>query len=231
MTAGNCWRRRTDARGTDRSAGTIDEPTCGISRSHRHQRRGSSSASTASPTARDRQGDRPHHAAIPRLHRGGAVLRARHRGPDGLDCSPRGDAPGFVRVARREDAADSRPARQQPHRHVCATSCATRASRCCSSFPAAARPSASTAAPRSRPIRRWRKASSSTARAPRAVIVVAVERVYLSSAPRRSCARSCGMPSRHVDRKSLPSTGTILAELTDGELGGEAHDRDAHRRG
>ena len=33
------------------------------------------------------------------------------------DASPKGDAPGFVRVDRRRDAADPRPARQQPGRH------------------------------------------------------------------------------------------------------------------
>jgi hypothetical protein len=36
--------------------------------------------------------------------------------------------------------------------------------------------------------------------------------------------------SRHVERKSLPSAGTILADLTDGKLGGEAHDRAAPER-
>jgi hypothetical protein len=36
--------------------------------------------------------------------------------------------------------------------------------------------------------------------------------------------------SRHIDRKSLPSNGTILAELTEGSLGGEAHDRAAPER-
>ena len=37
-------------------------------------------------------------------------------GPEGLDCSPRGDPPGFVRVQRPQDGADPRPPRQQPHR-------------------------------------------------------------------------------------------------------------------
>ena len=37
-------------------------------------------------------------------------------GPDGLDCSPRGDPKGFVRVARREDRSCAGPPRQQPHR-------------------------------------------------------------------------------------------------------------------
>ena len=47
----------------------------------------------------DHQGDRPHQRALPRADRGGAVLRAGDlAGRTGMDCSPRGDAPGFVRV-------------------------------------------------------------------------------------------------------------------------------------
>ena len=33
-------------------------------------------------------------------------------GPEGLDCSPRGDPPGFVRVVDEHTLAHSRPARQ-----------------------------------------------------------------------------------------------------------------------
>ena len=52
-------------------------------------------------------------------------------GPEGLDCSPRGDAPGFVRVPTRRRC--SIPDRRGNNRiDSCATSCATRASRCCS---------------------------------------------------------------------------------------------------
>jgi hypothetical protein len=39
-----------------------------------------------------------------------------------------------------------------------------------------------------------------------------------------------GDASRQIDRKSLPSAGTILADLTHGTLGGEAHDRAAPDR-
>jgi uncharacterized protein len=33
-----------------------------------------------------------------------------------------------------------------------------------------------------------------------------------------------------IDRKSLPSTGAIIAELSKGKLGGEAYDREAPER-
>src|SRR6516162_2432583 len=37
-------------------------------------------------------------------------------GPGGLDCSPRGDAPGFVRVKDEKTLLIPEPPRQQPHR-------------------------------------------------------------------------------------------------------------------
>jgi PPOX class probable FMN-dependent enzyme len=64
---------------------------------------------------------------------------------------------------------------------------------------------------------------------PRAVIVVTVDRVYFQCA--KAIVRSkLWDASRHIERKSLPSAGTILADLTDGKLGGEAHDRAAPER-
>ena len=61
------------------------------------------------------------------------------------------------------------------------------------------------------------------------MIVVSVERIFYQCT--KAIVRSkLWDPSRHVDRKSLPSTGTILAELTDGKIGGAAHDRAAPER-
>src|SRR5262249_24679876 len=58
-------------------------------------------------------------------------------------------------------------------------------------------------------------------KAPRAVLVVSVDRIFYQCA--KAIVRSkLWDASRHVDRESLPSNGTILAELTDGKLGGEA---------
>src|SRR6516225_965782 len=66
-------------------------------------------------------------------------------------------------------------------------------------------------------------------KAPRAVLVVSVDRIFYQCS--KAIVRSkLWDPSRHIDRKSLPSNGTILAELTDGKLGGEAHDRAAPAR-
>ena len=117
-------------------------------------------------------------AAIPRLHRGGAVLRARERRPGGRRLLAARRCAGLRARHRREHADDPRPARQQPHRLVCATSCATRACRCCFSFRASARRSASSAAPASRPTRRCCESFVFAGKTPRAVIIVDVERVY-----------------------------------------------------
>ena len=62
-------------------------------------------------------------------------------GPDGLDCSPKGDAPGFVRILdERTLAIPDRPGNNRLDGFR--TSSSIRASRCCSSFPASARPCA-----------------------------------------------------------------------------------------
>jgi len=59
---------------------------------------------------------------------------------------------------------------------------------------------------------------------PRAVIVVAVERVYFQCS--KAIIRSkLWDAARHVDRKSLPSNGTILAAITNGKEGGEEYDK------
>ena len=61
-------------------------------------------------------------------------------------------------------------------------------------------------------------------KAPRSVIVVAVDTVFYQCA--KAMVRSkLWDAARHVERKSLPSAGTILADLTKGELGGPEHDR------
>ena len=64
---------------------------------------------------------------------------------------------------------------------------------------------------------------------PRCVLVVAVERVYYQCA--KAIVRSrLWDPATQVDRKSLPSSGTILAGITGGRIGGPEHDRGAPER-
>ena len=125
-------------------------------------------------------------------------------GPEGLDCSPRGDPPGFVRVRDEQYAADPRPAAATTASTACATWCAIRASRSCSSSPAWARPCASSAARRSRPIRNFARTFALHGKTPRCVLVVTVERAYYQCT--KAIIRSkLWDPATQVERGSLPT--------------------------
>jgi PPOX class probable FMN-dependent enzyme len=144
-------------------------------------------------------------------------------GPDGLDCSPRGDAPGFVRAADEKTLLI--PDRRGNNR--------LDSLRNIVSDPRVALlfliPGIGET------IRVIGRASISTdpaltetfivsGKAPRSVIVVAVERVFYQCA--KAIVRSkLWDPARHVDRNSLPSAGTILGEISGGKIGGPEHDR------
>jgi hypothetical protein len=64
---------------------------------------------------------------------------------------------------------------------------------------------------------------------PRSVIVVAVESVYFQC-PKALVRSELWNPEKHVSRRSLPSTGTIIADITAGKLGGEQYDREYPER-
>jgi uncharacterized protein len=144
-------------------------------------------------------------------------------GPEGVDCTPRGDEPGFVRVAdektllipdrRGNNRVDSLrnivrdprvsllflvPGVGETFRVIGRATISTDPA-LCASFVFAGK-------------------------TPRSVIVVAVERVYFQCS--KAILRSkLWDASRHVDRASLPSNGTILAAITKGEMGGEDYDK------
>jgi uncharacterized protein len=149
-------------------------------------------------------------------------------GPEGLDCSPRGDAPGFVRVADEKTLLI--PDRRGNNR--------IDSLRNIISDPRVAMlflvPGVGET------IRVIGRASISTdpaltesfivnGKSPRTVIVVAVERVFYQCT--KAIVRSkLWDPAGHVDRKSLPSAGTILAEISGGKIGGPEHDRGQPQR-
>jgi hypothetical protein len=144
-------------------------------------------------------------------------------GPEGLDATPRGDAPGFVTVAdahtlllpdrRGNNRVDSlRNIVRDPRvallfvipgvteslrvngRAVISTEPAL-----CERFVEQGKP-------------------------PRSVLVVTAERVYFQCG--KAFIRSkLWDPSRHVPRTSLPSAGTILADITAGRVGGVEYDK------
>jgi len=64
---------------------------------------------------------------------------------------------------------------------------------------------------------------------PRSVILVRAERVYFQC-PKALVRSELWNPDKQISRKSLPSTGTILADITAGKVGGEQYDRDYPER-
>ena len=62
-------------------------------------------------------------------------------------------------------------------------------------------------------------------KAPRTVIVMTVEEIYFQCA--RAIVRAdLWNPDKRVDPKSLPTPGTILAEMSENTVGGEKYDRE-----
>ena len=149
-------------------------------------------------------------------------------GPGGLDCTPRGDPPGFVRVADektllipdrrgnnridtlRNIVADPRisllfliPGCGETIR-ISGRAAITIDPALCASFVHAGK-------------------------TPRSVIVVTVECCFYQCS--KAIVRSrLWDPQTWTDRRSLPTPGTILAGITKGALGGPEHDRTAPER-
>jgi PPOX class probable FMN-dependent enzyme len=143
-------------------------------------------------------------------------------GPEGLDCSPRGDGPGFVRIV--DDRTLVLPDRRGNNR-IDSLRNVVRDPRVALMFLI---PGSGTA------FRVNGRAVISAdpellasfavdGKAPRTALIVTIEAAYFQ------CARAiirAGLwdPARHVDPKSLPTPGQILANITDGEVGGQAYD-------
>ena len=64
---------------------------------------------------------------------------------------------------------------------------------------------------------------------PRSVIVVTAERVYFQC-PKAIVRSELWNSENHLSRKDLPSTGTILADVSAGLINGEQYDRDYPER-
>jgi len=149
-------------------------------------------------------------------------------GPDGLDCTPRGDPPGFVRVKdektllipdrRGNNRVDSlRNLLADPRIALlfmipgCSETIRVNGRAAISVDPALC------------------ESFTFAGKVPRSVIVVTVERVYFQCA--KAIVRSkLWDPASRVDRGSLPTSGAILACISNGALGGPEHDRTAPER-
>jgi PPOX class probable FMN-dependent enzyme len=144
-------------------------------------------------------------------------------GPEGLDCSPRGDRPGFVRV--HDDRTLMMPDRRGNNR-VDSLRNIVRDPRIALLFLI---PGAGST------LRVNGRAQVSVdpdllasfqmdRKAPRSVIVMTVDEIYFQCA--RAIVRAeLWNPDRRVDPADLPTPGQILAEMSQNRVGGEDYDR------
>ena len=144
-------------------------------------------------------------------------------GPEGLDCSPRGDLPGFVRV--HDDKTLMMPDRRGNNR-VDSLRNIVRDPRVALLFLIPG--SGSTLRVNGRAqisVHPDLLASFSVnGKAPRTVIIITVDEIYFQCA--RAIVRSdLWNPDKRVDPKTLPTPGQILAGMSDNRVGGEDYDR------
>ena len=149
-------------------------------------------------------------------------------GPEGLDCSPKGDPAGFVRVLDEKTLAiPDRPGnnRLDGMRNL------LRDPRIAVLFliPGVGETLRVNGRADISVDPQLMESFAMNGKLPRAIIVVHVERVYFHCS--KAIVRSkLWDEATKIDRKSLPSTGSIVAELSKGKLGGEAYDREMPER-
>jgi len=144
-------------------------------------------------------------------------------GPEGLDCSPRGDGPGFVRV--QDEKTLLLPDRRGNNR-IDSLKNIVRDPRVALLFliPGLGETLRVNGRAAISVEPALLESFSVEGKPPRTVIAITVDAVYFQCA--RAILRSeLWNPARHVPRGSLPSAGQILAALTDNEAGGEAYDK------
>lgn len=144
-------------------------------------------------------------------------------GPEGLDCSPRGDRPGFVRVA--DDRTLLLPDRNGNNR-VDSLRNIVRDPRVGLLFllPGIGNTLRVNGRARLSTDPDVRQSFAVDGKPPRTVMIIAVEAVYFQCS--RALLRSeLWNPARHVDPATLPTPGQILAALSRNRVGGEDYDR------
>jgi uncharacterized protein len=144
-------------------------------------------------------------------------------GPEGLDCSPRGDSPGFVRV--HDETTLMLPDRRGNNR-VDSLRNVVRDPRVALLFLIPGSGTTLRVNGRAHLMTDADVVQSFAVgeKLPRTVLVVKVDSVYFQCA--RAIVRSdLWNPAKHVDPVSLPTAGEILAALSENRVGGEDYDR------
>jgi PPOX class probable FMN-dependent enzyme len=163
----------------------------------------------------------PHYAA---LIEASPFLALATVGPEGLDCSPRGDLPGFVRIA--DPKTLMLPDRRGNNR-IDSLLNIVRDPRVALLFLIPG--SGTTFRVNGRAVLSadpdLLESFAVDGKPPRTVMVVTVEEAYFQCA--RAIVRSgLWKAESHVDPKALPTPGAMLAAVTAGEVGGETYDRE-----
>ena len=145
-------------------------------------------------------------------------------GPEGLDCSPRGDLPGFVRV--HDEKTLMLPDRRGNNR-VDSLRNIVRDGRAALLFliPGAGNTLRVNGRAKLSIDPDLLESFAVKGQAPRSVMVFSVEAIYFQCA--RAIVRSgLWKPESQVDPKTLPTPGQILATLSEGRVGGDEYDRE-----
>jgi PPOX class probable FMN-dependent enzyme len=149
-------------------------------------------------------------------------------GPEGLDCSPKGDAPGFVRILDDKTLAiPDRPGnnRIDGFRNI------VRDPRIALLFliPGVGETLRVNGRAQISIDPELMQGLAVNGKLPRCVLIVNIESIYFHCS--KAMVRSKLWDEKaKIDRASLPSTGTIIAELSQGRLGGADYDRAAPER-
>jgi uncharacterized protein len=145
-------------------------------------------------------------------------------GPEGLDCSPRGDLAGFVRI---QDSKTLMIPDRRGNNRIDSLRNIVRDPRVALLFLIPG--SGSTLRVNGRAqvsVNPDLLASFKVeGKAPRTVIVMTIDEIYFQCA--RAIVRSdLWNPDKRIDPKTLPTPGQILADMSDNRVGGEQYDRE-----
>jgi PPOX class probable FMN-dependent enzyme len=144
-------------------------------------------------------------------------------GPEGLDCSPRGDAPGFVRIL--DDKTLAVPDRRGNNR-IDSLRNILRDPRVALLFmvPGVGETLRVNGRAKISIEKALLDSFAVEEKAPRSVLLITIDTVYFQCT--KALVRSqLWDASRHVERKRLPSAGDILAAITKGRFDGATYDR------